>query len=142
MMRFGPLLAEITEPESERYTAPLLLLHGLWERASQWRRFAGYLAHRGWRCLALERRADVTDLAEHVGDLRAAVAVLGSSPVIVGHDLGAVLALHCADRARAVVALAPLVGPPLAPPPPALLQAGSWFARWRGAPLRAPGGRW
>lgn len=139
----GPLAAEIIEPESEKFTAPLVLVHGLWERAATWRRFAGYLSHRGWRCIALERRADATlDLAAHIGDLVAAVAVLAQPPVIVGHDLGALLAFHCADRARAVIGIAPLAGLPLAAPPAALGRAGTWFQRLRGAPLSPPSGRW
>jgi pimeloyl-ACP methyl ester carboxylesterase len=142
MIRLGPLFAEVTEPESEKFTAPLVLIHGLWERAVVWRRFAGYLAHRGWRCIALERRADVGELGAHRDDLRAALAAIDAPPVLLGHDVGALLALHCADQARAVVALAALVGPPLAPPAAALRHAGSWFARWRGAPLHAPRGRW
>jgi len=141
-MQLGPLIAEITNPESEKFTAALLLVHGLWERAVTWRRFAGYLSHRGWRCLAVERRAQTTEVAAQAAELRLALAALDAPPIIVGHDLGAVLALSCCDAARAVVALAPLVGPPLGPPPVALRHAGSWLARRRGAALAAPRGRW
>jgi pimeloyl-ACP methyl ester carboxylesterase len=141
--RIGPLDAEVTDPESDKFTAPLVLVHGLWERATAWRRFAGYLSHRGWRCVAVQRRRDAAaDLAAHVRDLQAAIASLEAPPVVVGHDLGAVLAFQCADRARAVVGLAPLIGPPLAAPPAALAHAGSWLARLRGGALRAPAGRW
>jgi pimeloyl-ACP methyl ester carboxylesterase len=141
--RIGPLLAEVTNPEREKFTAALVLVHGLWERAPAWRHFAGYLAHRGWRCVAVERRAEApADLTAHVADLRAALAALGAPPVVVGHDLGAVVALHCAAAARAVVAVAPLAGPPFAAPPAALQRAGNWYARRRGAPLRAPRGAW
>src|SRR5262249_21759411 len=68
------------------------------------------------------------------------ISALDAPAVIIGHDLGAPLALYCADLARAVVALAPLVIPPLAPAAPALHRAGTWLARVRGAPLRAPRG--
>jgi pimeloyl-ACP methyl ester carboxylesterase len=137
MRRVGPLAAEIISPESDRFTAPLLLVHGLWERTPMWRRSASYLAHRGWRCIAVERRAEIADLAAHVADLRAAIAALEAPPVVLGHDLGALLAMHCADSARAAVAVAPLVGTPAA-----LQHAGSWLARRRGSALRAPRGRW
>src|SRR4029453_18774510 len=108
MTRFGPLDAEVTRPETDKFTAPLVLVHGLWDRAAVWRRFAGYLAHRGWQCIALVRRGEVSDVATHVSDLRTAIAAVDAPPVIVGHDFGALLALHCGDVARAVVALAPL----------------------------------
>jgi pimeloyl-ACP methyl ester carboxylesterase len=140
--RCGPLAAEVTRPESEKFTSALVLVHGLWERAAAWRRFAGFLAHRGWHCIALERREGAGDVAVHVADLRAALAALDAPAVLLGHDLGANLALACGDAARAVVALTPLVAPPFAPAPSALEQAGTWLSRWRGAPLRAPGGRW
>jgi alpha-beta hydrolase superfamily lysophospholipase len=140
--RVGPLFAEVTSPEADKFTAPLVLVHGLWERAPAWRRFAGYLAHRGWRCIALERRADVSDVAAHVTDLRTAIATLEAPPVIIGHDLGALLALRCTEAARAVIALAPLVGPPFAAPPLALQRAGTRLARWRGAALRPPRRQW
>src|ERR1700690_3328996 len=118
--RIGPLLAEVSAPETDKFTAPLVLVHGLWERPPAWRRFAGYLVHRGWRCIALERRAAALDIGAHLPDLRVAIATLDAPPVLVGHDVGAVLALHCADAARAVIALAPLIGPPFAAPPAAL----------------------
>lgn len=142
MSTIGPLRAEITRPESDKFTAPLLLVHGLWERPPVWRRFAGYLAHRGWQCIALERRADAKSIAAHLADLRAAIAALDVPPVILGHDLGGVLALRCAEITRAAAAIAPLVGPPLIATLPALEHAGSWIARRRGAPLHAPRGRW
>jgi pimeloyl-ACP methyl ester carboxylesterase len=141
-MHLGPLAAEVTNPESEKFTASLLLVHGLWERPTTWRRFAGYLAHRGWRCVAVERRADAVDLAAHVRDLCAAVAALEAPPIVIGHDLGGILALGCSGIVRALVALAPLVASPVAAPPAALQHAGNWLARWRGAPLHAPRGRW
>jgi len=141
-MQLGPLVAEVTNPETEKFTASLLLVHGLWERPATWRRFAGYLAHRGWRCVAVERRIDAPDVAAHVRDLRAAAAALEAPPIVIGHDFGALLALGCSSVVRAVVAIAPLVAAPVAAPPAALQHAGNWLARWRGAPLRAPRGRW
>ncbi len=137
----GPLLAEITAPESEKFTAPLVLVHGLWDSPAVWRRWAGSLAHYGWRCVAVARREVAGGIDAHARDLRAAIAALAAPPVIIGHDLGALLALHCADGSRAVVALAPLVAAP-AGAPHALDRAGTWLARWRGAPLRPPRGRW
>jgi pimeloyl-ACP methyl ester carboxylesterase len=142
--RIGPLRAEITYGESERFTAPLLLVHGLWEDVSVWRRFTGFLSHRGWRCIAVRMDGrHRTSLAELLGALRAAIASLEATPVVVGHDLGGLLVLQAAPAARAVVALAPIVPLPLAEEPAlAFGRSGSWFARRFGSARPAPGGRW
>jgi pimeloyl-ACP methyl ester carboxylesterase len=140
MMRFGPLTGEVLNPETEKFTAVIVLVHGLWERPAVWRRFAGYLAHRGWRCVVLERGDG--DLAAQAAALRAATAAVDARAVLVGHDLGASLALACSDAAAAVVALAPLLLPPLADTTAALQHAGNWLRRWRGGRLRPPGGVW
>lgn len=143
--RVGPLWADVIEPESAKFTAPLLLIHGLWSCASLWRGFVGYLAHRGWLCVCVELRprqpASVAcSVAEHVENLRGVLAALPARPVVVGHDLGALLALQIAGDAAAAVALAPLVTLPVASP-----AFGSrigwidWLLRRR---LRAPGGQW
>ena len=144
----GPLLAEITEAESAKFTSPMLLVHGLWEAADVWRRFTGYLTHRGWRCIAVQLRGragtePVAAAAEHLADIRAAIATLEAPPVLVGHDLGAVVALQAAAMTRAVVALAPIVPMPVAVESPrALRHSGNWLTRRFGLPLSPPGGRW
>jgi len=131
---------EVIEAESAKFTAPMLLLHGLWSRAAVWRRFMGYLSHRGWRCLALEReRSPEATFEDALVALREAIAALDAPPIVVGHDVGALLALHAADRSRAVVALAPVVPPPIVPEaPPALRRAGTWFQRTLHRPLTSP----
>ena len=131
-------MAEITSPESDKFTAALVLLHGLWDQPAGWRRFAGYLAHRGWRCIALARSAQLDTLEAVEAEVRDAIAALDAPPILVGHDVGANVALRCVDRSRAVVALAPLVGPPLAEPSIVLQGAGTWLERWRGDRLHAP----
>jgi pimeloyl-ACP methyl ester carboxylesterase len=145
--RVGPLTAETVQGEGAKFTAPLLLVHGLWSDARIWRRFVGFLSHRGWTCTAVNLRGrdgspPVSSGEQHLDDLRQVVAALAVPPVVVGHDLGGLLALHLSG-ARAVVALAPLVPLPLARiPAPALQRAGSVLSRWRGQPLTAPRGAW
>jgi pimeloyl-ACP methyl ester carboxylesterase len=138
----GPLRAERTAGQPEKYTAPLVLLHGLWEEAEHWRLFSGYLAHRGWTCLSLRANRQSGTLAQRQADLQAAIAALESRPVLMGHDLGAWLALQAAESARAVVALTPLVPPPIGSPPQALQRAGTWWQRWRRIGVSSPRGRW
>lgn len=145
--RVGPLTAETIQGEGAKFTAPLLLVHGLWSDARLWRRFVGFLSHRGWTCIAVNLRGrdgspPVASLEQHLDDLKQVLATLESPPVVVGHDLGGLLALHMSG-ARAVVALAPLVPLPLAPTPaPALQRAGNVLTRWQGKPLTVPRAAW
>ena len=115
----GQAVVETVAAESPKFTAPMLLIHGLWCAAPVWRRFMGYFAHRGWTCHALNLRGHGASppvaigsvrLADYQQDVRQAVEACESPPVLVGHDLGALLALWCGQStARAIVALAPLV---------------------------------
>jgi pimeloyl-ACP methyl ester carboxylesterase len=144
LQQLGPLRAQVSSGEGGKFTSPLLLVHGLWSGAFVWQSFTGYLAHRGWNCFAVElRRGEAeADVEQIAADLRGAIGALGAPPVIVGHDLGALLALRCSDVARALVLVAPLVLPPLAAAPPAALHVGGPIARLFAGARRAPRGRW
>ena len=66
-----------------------------------------------------------------------------SPPVLLGHDLGALLALQVAHDARAVVALSPLVTTPIAAEPSrALRSAETFLSRTLQRPLLAAPGAW
>jgi len=150
--RVGHVQIDTIAAESPKFTAPLLLIHGLWCTAAVWRRFMGYLAHRGWTCHALDLRGRsaggagplaTISLTDHLDDVRQVLAAVEVPPVVVGHDLGGLLALHTgAPAVRAVIALAPLVPRAIGsvPTPIASTLAARW-ALWRGAPLRPPTGR-
>jgi pimeloyl-ACP methyl ester carboxylesterase len=116
----------IIEPESPRYRADLLLLHGLWTGPELWTAAAGGFAHRGWRCLLFDGRPasgsqpagsgdrSVTSLDTLSAwcDLAAKVARRATTPLVaVGHDAGGLVALSLAERGlvEAAVAIAPLV---------------------------------
>ena len=121
----GQVLVESVAAETPKFTAPLLLVHGLWCTASVWKPFMGYFAHRGWACVAihLRGRAGTSPLesrepgaigfADHLNDLRDVVAACTAPPVLIGHDVGALLSL-CLETTvvRAVVAITPLLSPP------------------------------
>jgi pimeloyl-ACP methyl ester carboxylesterase len=142
--RIGRLRADVIEPESAKFTAPLVLIHGLWSTTSLWHAFVGYLVHRGWLCVSVHLRRDgssapPSSLGEHLENLRSVVQALPAPPVVMGHDLGGLLAFLIADATTAVVSLAPLVPRPLAP---LALGGPSWTDRFLRRPLRAPRGRW
>jgi pimeloyl-ACP methyl ester carboxylesterase len=152
--RVGHTVIETVAAESAKFTAPIILIHGLWCSATAWRRFMGYFAHRGWTCHALTlRRRDAAvphaeigavRFADYLNDVREVLTACEAPPVVIGHDLGGLLAVHLrAPTVRAVVALAPLV--------PRAVQGGghpvaaTLRARWairRSAPLPPPHGRW
>lgn len=104
----GELGVQITRAESDRFGAPVLLLHGLWAGAWVWTRMTGYLGHRGWESWALDRAPG----GGRVLDRCATVArAMPAAPVIVGHDLGAAVALRVAAalRSPALVLIAPVL---------------------------------
>ncbi len=129
----GPLTAEFTEAERAKFTAPLVLVHGLWDDPKSWRRFMGFLSHRGWRCAAVgwPEEAQRSSLATRQAALGEALAQareqLDGAPVIIGHDLGGLQAMRFADSVRAAVAIAPLVDASAS----ALASSGTWMQRLR-----------
>jgi pimeloyl-ACP methyl ester carboxylesterase len=152
LRRIGHVVIESVAAETPKFTAPMVLVHGLWCTAAVWRRFMGYCAHRGWSCHALRLRAHGATgpesaghvrFADHLEDLRRVIAACDTPPVLVGHDLGGLLALHRnGDLVRAVVALAPLVPRTLARNAnPALASLSARLAMWRSGALRPPRGR-
>jgi len=147
------LQIESIAAQSPKFTAPIVLIHGLWCRASMWRPFMGYLAHRGWTCSAPHLRGhagaeDTVDIREvglrdYVRDVERVIAASGAPPVVIGHDIGGLLALQCAARGtRAVVALAPVVPRSIARTShPALSGLAARLARLRMRPILPPRGR-
>lgn len=113
--RIGQVEIDTVAAERSKFTAPLLLIHGLWCTSTVWFPSMGYLAHRGWDCHAVNLPARSPDtppassLREYLCALREVVLACDAPPVILGHDLGGLLALaQDLGPRRAVVALAPL----------------------------------
>ncbi|AZW17043.1 lysophospholipase [Bordetella hinzii] len=125
--------------------AAAYILHGLGEHAGRHDRLARWLAARGWQVAAhdhrghgrsggppaaLRQRDDLVHDA--AGQIRAYAAETGHAPLIVGHSLGALVALRVAlDEA------APLAGLVLSSPPLMLRMPG-----WILPPLRQLAQRW
>ncbi len=150
--RVGTLVIESVAAESTKFTAPMVLVHGLWCTAAVWRRFMGYLAHHGWDCQAVNLRGRAGSgepcalgevrFADFVADLHEVIAACEAPPILLGHDLGGLVALQCAARARGVVALAPLVpGSVAVPALPSLRGVRARLALWRRLPLPPPSRR-
>ena len=118
------LSAELSVPERNKFTAPLLLIHGLWTGSWMWQNIATALSLRGWECWALDLRGrpgsqSVSDigkirLEDHIEDVTTAIQQLWAPPVVWGADLGALIALQAAPRLisrapRALICSAPLL---------------------------------
>lgn len=136
------------QPESPKFHASLLFVHGLWSAAADWRPAMGFLAHRGWPCYAIDLSdaeaasksgpdATLASLADYV----AAIAErLAPPPVLIGHDFGASLVLAQPIRtAVAVVAIAPLL--PASSrhrSPPVVATWSQRWSVWRRRPVPPP----
>src|SRR5438105_3770077 len=108
--RLASLRAEVSAPERNKFTAPLLLLHGLWSGGWVWHEAAGALSQRGWECWALDLRGRPGSRpVEHLG--RVAVAgyaedVLLAAGTLWGAPAGGALVRHLPQLPRSG-ALAP-----------------------------------
>jgi pimeloyl-ACP methyl ester carboxylesterase len=100
-------------PESDRYRAELVFVHGLWVDSRIWRGVAAGFAHRGWNCLLVDRDTSSTQSEPFSWARRVAQVVREREvpPIVIGHDAGALIALDLASRAevRAAIAIAPLL---------------------------------
>jgi pimeloyl-ACP methyl ester carboxylesterase len=94
-------------PERRSRRRPLYLIHGELGGSWLWERYLGYFAGRGWEAHALNLRAHFWSSTDEVAqltfdsyadDVHAGLLRLPARPVIVGHGLGAMLALRVAER--------------------------------------------
>ncbi len=135
----------------------LLWLHGAGMDHSVWALPARHFAHAGWNALAIDLPGHgasagpplgaIADLADWVGRLLEALAIERVS--LIGHSMGALVALEAAARQPARVAALALLGTALRMPVhPALLAAASTeraraeqlIASWALGPAGQPGG--
>ena len=114
--------AQVTLPEREKFTAPLLLLPGLWAGSWAWDEAAWAFSQRGWACWTLDpRESGIPNGRAHdtldgcAARIAAAAAALDQPPIVIGYDVGALAALLAAERMppaagfRALVCVSPLV---------------------------------
>ncbi len=103
------LQTKIVVAEREKFAAPLVLLHGFWMGPRAWAHAAGYLAHRGWTSYVPDLRPcwRIARWSAAMSTAREFVCALGSRPIVLGQDFGALLALHLSP-VRLAVGIAPL----------------------------------
>ena len=120
--RLASQTAQVTLPEREKFTAPLLLLPGLWTGSWAWDEAAWAFSQRGWACWTLDPRESgipnghaPDTLDGRAARIATAAAALDRPPIVIGYDVGALAALLAAERMppdagfRALVCVSPLV---------------------------------
>lgn len=116
-------------PERRSRRRPLYLLHGELGGSWLWERYLGYFAQRGWEGHALNLRAHFwsdTDDLEHLdfdtylADVEAGLEALARPSVVIGHGLGALLAMKLTERrdVEGLVLLSPALPSPIRPEAP------------------------
>ncbi len=108
-------------PTEEKYSTPLLFVHGAWHGAWCWdAHFLDFFAARGFTVHAISLRGHGhshgrsklrwTRIADYVEDVAEAALQLPSSPIIIGHSLGGLVVQKYLEThsAPAAVLLAPV----------------------------------
>ncbi len=123
------LYVESWLPERRSRRRPLYYLHGELGGSWLWESYLRYFAQRGWEGHALNLRAhfwsqtaSIEELSfdTYLEDAMAGFEALERPAVIVGHGLGALLALKLAEGREidAVILISPAIPAPLRPVPP------------------------
>jgi pimeloyl-ACP methyl ester carboxylesterase len=145
------LYVESWLPERRSRRRPLLLIHGELGGSWLWERYLLYFAQRGWEGHALNLKAhfwsetddfDTLDLDTYLADCAAALDALGRPTVVVGHGMGALLALRLAESRplEGVILISPPLPAPLRgeAPPHVVRLVPTRFRRellgWAGSP--------
>jgi pimeloyl-ACP methyl ester carboxylesterase len=106
----------VRRPAKASQRPPLLFVHGAYMGAWCWdEHFMPYLAAAGFECRAVSLRghggsagADVLDragIADYVDDVATAAAGWERAPVVVGHSMGGIVALHYARACGAAAVI-------------------------------------
>ena len=102
------LSAEEYPPAQPKFKSPLILLHGVWSGAWCWQSWATHFCNLGWESLAIDlrRRSAQSPMgnlhnlsfSDCVKDLAKVIRCFSTPPVLLGMNLGALMALKISEQ--------------------------------------------
>lgn len=97
-----PTHVERYKPRVREHLLPIVLVHGAWVGSWMWKKYATFLAEKGWDVYALDLRGhgksggdiEEASMEDYVRDIHTVIleGLLGSS-VVIGHSMGGLAAL-------------------------------------------------
>lgn len=117
--QLGRVTVDIYPPEREKYRAPLLMIHDLWVAGWTYHDWATRLCNLGWHCWTMnlpgreqgdsDQELSGIGFPDCVDDVKLVIKEMPSPPVVLGHGLGAGLALRAMHEVEcsAGIVLAP-----------------------------------
>ncbi|SRR5713226_8648945 len=118
--RIAGLTVDVAPPERSKFKSPLILIHGLWSGSGCWSTWATHFSNLGWECWAINFRGRTGEqdskilerlsFQDCLEDLKEVIAAAPFPPVLMGHDLGGLIAQKAAEEETisAVVLVAPI----------------------------------
>ncbi len=105
-----------------KMTETIVMIHGMWGRPWCWGNFRAFFEAQGFRCITPtlrlhdvdptappDPRLGTTSLLDYAGDLEAEIRQLDTTPILMGHSMGGLLAQILGSRGlgKALVLLTP-----------------------------------
>jgi pimeloyl-ACP methyl ester carboxylesterase len=148
--KIAGLVVDRVPPERVKFKAPVVLIHGLWSSGRSWTPWANHFSNLGWDCWMAnlpgraeesgDRTLDRLTFGACVEELSKLVAAAPFPPVLMGHDLGGLLAQKAAEHKNIsalilVASLSPKGMQAVLPEPVRLLRLKYWPLVFLGRPF-------
>jgi pimeloyl-ACP methyl ester carboxylesterase len=148
--KIAGLVVDKVPPEKMKFKAPLVFIHGLWSSSRSWRPWANHFSNLGWDCWmanlpgraeeSSDRTLERLTFRGCLEDLNKLIAAAPFPPVLIGHDLGGLLAQKAAEEEKIsalilVASLPPKGMQAVLPQPVRLLRLKYWPLVFLGRPF-------
>ena len=108
--RIAGLVVDVALPEKPKFKSPLILIHGLWSASWCWNAWGTHFCNLGWECWAInfpgrtgENDIEVLErltFRDCLAGLEKVIAAAPFPPVLMGHDLGGLIAQKAAEEEK------------------------------------------